>query len=252
MIYIAVQRTNIWFKIKRLGIEWFCCVFQGWGGLGEDILSSPYNPISPTTLNPQLLLLLLLLMLLGNGHPRPLFKRGVRQKMQHREIKDVSNVRIKQIDISYNIFHYNWISFLLTLDFCEISERIFSGTTPCISRPHIGDSFCFNNPLLYRKPVCVRIAIASGEKMEKRKIWQFWNWESCSRAAVQQQQQSYSSSSSSSNRRRRRADCEMQAPPTLAFHDNTSGEEEGLSRCSQSGRQLFNFFPSASIFHSLT
>jgi len=103
--------------------------------------------------------------------------------MQQREIKDVSNVRIKQIDISYNIFHYNWISFLLTLDFCEISERIFSGTTPCISRPHIGDSFCFNNPLLYRKPVCVRIAIASGEKMEKRKIWQFWNWESCSRSS---------------------------------------------------------------------
>ena len=115
-------------------------------------------------------------MVLGNGHPRPLFKRGVRQKMQHREIKDVSNVRIKQIDISYNIFHYNWISFLLTLDFCEISEKIFLGQPPVFSDPDIGDSFCFNNPLLYRKPVCVRIAIASGEgtkKMEKRKIWQF-------------------------------------------------------------------------------
>jgi len=99
-------------------------------------------------------------------------------------------MRIKQIDISYNIFfsHYNCISFHLTLDFCEISEKIFPGQAPVFFSNN-GDSFCFNNPLLYRKPVCLRIAIAFSRGSEHKEDGKEENLavlkrESCSSSAA--------------------------------------------------------------------
>ena len=72
---------------------------------------------------------------------------------------------------------------------------------------------------------------------------------SSSSTAVRQQQQSYSSSSSSSSRRKW-PDCEMQLSSTaysglfMIIH-RQGGGRGALSRCSQSRRQLFNFFSSS-------
>ena len=129
-------------------------------------------------------------------------------------------------------------------------------------------SFCFNNcisfvstivflfvsttPLLYRKPVCVRIAIAFFLGREHEEDGKEENLAVLKPGKLpQQQQQSYSSSSSSSSRRTR-ADCEMQVSSTAhwLFHDNTSGG--GAVKVARALRAADNFLISSPIFHSLT